>query len=95
MRRPEFVARQAAKPTGLFGRLLVLVMASETARFNREVMQVVAPSSGERILEVGFGHGRTLAKAAEHTSSATFAGIDISADARRVAEARCRRLIGG
>ena len=93
MRRPEFIARQAARPTGFFGRLLVRVMASETARFNRQVVQVVAPSPGERILEVGFGHGRTLAEAAVHTPSATFAGIDISADARRVAEARCRGLI--
>jgi ubiquinone/menaquinone biosynthesis C-methylase UbiE len=93
MQRPEFIARQAAAPTGLLGRLLVRVMARETLRFNREVVAAVVPERGERILEVGFGHGRTLAEAAQKAPGATFAGIDVSADALRVAESRCRKLI--
>jgi ubiquinone/menaquinone biosynthesis C-methylase UbiE len=93
MRRPEFIARQAARPAGLLGRLLVRVMAGETVGFNREVLAVVAPAPGERILEVGFGHGRTLAEAAGGAPSTTFAGIDVSADALRVAQGRCRKLI--
>jgi ubiquinone/menaquinone biosynthesis C-methylase UbiE len=93
VRRPEFIARQAAHPSGFLGRLLVRVMASETATFNREVLAVVAPASGERVLEVGFGHGRTLAEAAATAPSTKFAGIDVSADALRVAEGRCRTWI--
>jgi ubiquinone/menaquinone biosynthesis C-methylase UbiE len=93
MRRPEFIARQAAHPTGLLGRLLVRLMASETASFNREVVAALAPAPGERILEVGFGHGRTLAETANDASQSTFAGIDVSADALRVAEGRCQELI--
>jgi ubiquinone/menaquinone biosynthesis C-methylase UbiE len=93
MRRPEFIARQAARPSGLLGRMLVRVMASETASFNREVLAVVAPTPGERVLEVGFGHGRTVAEAAAASRSTAFAGIDVSADALRVAEDHCRASI--
>jgi ubiquinone/menaquinone biosynthesis C-methylase UbiE len=93
MRRPEFIARQAAHPSGLLGRLLVRVMASETAGFNREVLAVVAAAPGERVLEVGFGHGRTLAEAAAAAPTTTFAGVDVSADALRVAEGHCRKWI--
>ena len=93
MRRPEFIARQAAAPTGLLGRLLVRVMARETLGFNREIVAAVVPERGERILKVGFGHGRTLAEAAQKAPDATFAGIDVSADALRVAERRCAKPI--
>src|SRR5262245_15052184 len=68
-------------------------MAGETSRFNREVLSVLDIASGDRVLEVGFGHGKTLATAAAGTPGATFAGLDISADALRVASARCRRPI--
>jgi ubiquinone/menaquinone biosynthesis C-methylase UbiE len=68
-------------------------MASETASFNEEVLAALAPSAGERILEVGFGHGRTLATAAERATGAWIAGVDASADAVRVAEGFCRALI--
>src|SRR5688500_11872980 len=34
MRRPAFIARQAARPTGLLGRVLVALMARETRDLN-------------------------------------------------------------
>jgi ubiquinone/menaquinone biosynthesis C-methylase UbiE len=91
MRRPAFIARQSSRPTGLIGRLLVRLMASETAVFNREVLATLAPVDGERILEIGFGHGRTLAELADALPRASFAGLDVSADAARVAAGRCQR----
>jgi ubiquinone/menaquinone biosynthesis C-methylase UbiE len=93
MRRPEFIARQAAKPNGLMGRLLVRVMAHETAAFNTEVLVALAPSPGEHVLEVGFGHGHTLGAAALHAPDARFAGIDVSPDAFQVARTHCHALI--
>jgi ubiquinone/menaquinone biosynthesis C-methylase UbiE len=68
-------------------------MAHETESFNEEVVLAVAPISGERVLEVGFGHGHTLARAAKRFGDAWFAGIDVSDDALRVAASRCRRLV--
>ncbi len=93
MRRPAFIARQASHPSGLVGRLLLRVMARETGRFNAEILDRLEPGTGEDILEVGYGHGRTLATAAERAPDARFAGIDISEDARLAASRRCRALL--
>jgi ubiquinone/menaquinone biosynthesis C-methylase UbiE len=73
--------------------MLVRVMARETARFNAELLDAVAPAPGEIVLEVGFGHGHTLDTAARRAPETRFAGIDVSADAYRVAEQYCRPLI--
>jgi ubiquinone/menaquinone biosynthesis C-methylase UbiE len=93
MRRPSFIARQAGRPAGWIGRLLLGVMARETATFNTEILDSLAPRDGERILELGFGHGRTLAEAATRAPGARFAGIDVSDAATRVATKRLRALI--
>lgn len=60
MRRPEFIARQASNPSGLLGRLLFRLMAAETLAVNERALELLAPEPSARILEVGFGHGRTL-----------------------------------
>jgi ubiquinone/menaquinone biosynthesis C-methylase UbiE len=80
LRRPEFIARQASNPSGLLGRLLFRVMAAETLAVNERTLELLAPEPSARILEVGFGHGRTLLRAAEMAPSGFVAGIDISTD---------------
>jgi ubiquinone/menaquinone biosynthesis C-methylase UbiE len=93
MRRPSFIARQAGYPAGLLGRLLLRVMARETARFNAEIVDVLAPRDGEHVLELGYGHGRTLVAAAARASGARFSGIDVAPAAASAAARRCRDLI--
>lgn len=93
MRRPPFIARNSGHPAGLLGRLLLRIMALETARFNAEILDALAPAAGEHILEVGYGHGRTLQAAAERAPDARFAGIDLAETAERAAGRRCRWLI--
>jgi SAM-dependent methyltransferase len=93
MRRPSFIARQSGHPVGLVGRLLLGVMARETARFNADVLDALAPGDGEHILELGYGHGRTLAGAAGRARGARFSGIDIAPAAAHAAARRCRALI--
>jgi ubiquinone/menaquinone biosynthesis C-methylase UbiE len=93
MRRPEVIARQAAHPTGFVGRLLVRVMAHETRAFNREVLTALGPADGESIVEVGFGHGATLADLASMAPQAQLAGLDVSEDAARIARGKCRSAI--
>jgi ubiquinone/menaquinone biosynthesis C-methylase UbiE len=73
--------------------MLLRLMAKETSRFNAEVLDTLAPHDGERILEIGFGHGQTLLDAARRAPGAHFAGIDVSATAERAASRRCRTLI--
>jgi ubiquinone/menaquinone biosynthesis C-methylase UbiE len=93
MRRPSFIARQAGFPTGLIGRLLLGMMARETARFNAEILDVLAPDNGEHVLELGYGHGRALVDAATRAPGARLAGIDAAPAAAKAAARRCRHLI--
>jgi ubiquinone/menaquinone biosynthesis C-methylase UbiE len=93
MRRPKFIARQAERPNGLFGRLLGAIMAVETRALNNEVLRHLAVAPGERILEIGFGHGRTLERATEATSDARFAGIDHADDMVAALSRRARQLV--
>jgi ubiquinone/menaquinone biosynthesis C-methylase UbiE len=93
MQRPTFIARQAARPMGLVGRALGAVMAHETREFNDEVLQSLAIGAGERILEIGFGHGRTLERAIAATPEATFAGIDHAEDMTAALARRCARVV--
>lgn len=93
MRRPGFIARQAGRPDGLLGRLLLGVMARETARFNAEVLEALAVAAGEHVLEIGFGHGRTLLAAAERAPDTRFGGVDVAPTAVRAATRRCRALV--
>jgi ubiquinone/menaquinone biosynthesis C-methylase UbiE len=93
MRRPSFIARQAGHPAGLIGRLLLGLMARETARFNSAVLDALVPRDGERVLELGYGHGRTLVDAAARAPGARLSGIDVAPAAARIAARRCRALI--
>lgn len=79
MRRPEFIARQAAHPTGVLGRLIARIMAIETETPNQRALQLLQLEQGSRVLEIGFGHGRTLARAAALAPGGFVAGIDTSA----------------
>ena len=94
MRRPEFIARQAAHPRGLVGRLLFRVMAAETLAVNERALQLLELEPNSRVLEVGFGHGRTLARALGLAPNGLVAGIDVSADMVEAIRNRQRRSNG-
>ena len=68
-------------------------MAVETRAVNDEVLRHLAAAPGERILEIGFGHGRTLERAANANPGARFAGIDHAEDMVAALAHRARRLI--
>ena len=60
MRRPEFIARQVRRPSGLLGRVLEHVTASETAGENAMALKLLELQADDQVLEIGFGPGRTL-----------------------------------
>jgi ubiquinone/menaquinone biosynthesis C-methylase UbiE len=93
MQRPTFIARQASRPSGLVGRVLGAIMFFETRAFNDEVLRRLAIRPGERILEIGFGHGRTLERATRMHADATFAGIDHALDMVKTLARRCAPLV--
>jgi ubiquinone/menaquinone biosynthesis C-methylase UbiE len=94
MRRPEFIARQSSRPRGMIGRLLGHVMAIETASLNSEALGLLALQPSDRVLEVGFGHGRTIRLAAAQVPQGFVAGVDVSRDMVRMAQRRCLDLTG-
>ncbi len=93
MRRPEFIARQSANPRGLLGRVIARIMALETATLNRRALELLRIDEQSRVLEVGFGHGHTLARAAQLAPRGLVAGIDISAAMVEMAQTFNRDLV--
>lgn len=91
MRRPEFVARQSACPSGMLGRLIGRVMARETAAVNRAAVELLELRRTDHVLEVGFGHGVTIAHVAAAVSGGLVAGVDPSEEMCRMAARRNRR----
>jgi SAM-dependent methyltransferase len=96
MRKPEFIARQGRRPSGLLGEIVARVMARETVDANRVALDLLELKPRDQVLEVGFGHGATLRRAAELVTDGFVAGIDHSDVMLRLAKRRnARHLRGG
>jgi len=93
MRRPDFIARQGRRPSGLFGYIVAFVMASETEPENDQTLNFLEIQPNDRILEVGCGHGATLWSAAKRCADLSVTGIDFSDVMLSVARRRNRKLI--
>jgi ubiquinone/menaquinone biosynthesis C-methylase UbiE len=93
MRRPEFIARQARCPTGILGSLLARIMAAETAPENERALELLDLQPRDHVLDVGCGHGRTLARAARAVPEGFVAGVDVSERMVRMATRRNAELV--
>jgi len=93
VRRPEFIARQACRPTGLLGRALARWMAVETAGANDAALKLLHLRETDRVLEIGFGHGHTIERAAERVPRGSVVGVDHSEAMLFAARRRCAALI--
>jgi ubiquinone/menaquinone biosynthesis C-methylase UbiE len=90
---PEFIARQGRCPTGLLGGLVARVMAWETAGENDAALELLELQPADHVLEIGFGHGRTIAKAAARVPNGLVAGVDPSEGMMRMARRHNQNLI--
>jgi SAM-dependent methyltransferase len=77
----------------MLGWVIGNIMSHETAALNAAVLGVLALERTDRVLEVGFGHGRTVEAAAAIVTDGFVAGIDLSETMARMARRRCHRLI--
>lgn len=93
MRKPLVIARQGRQPTGLLGELVARIMAKETAAENDMALELLQLGPADCVLEVGSGHGDTLAKAAKAASRGFLSGIDFSSVMHRHAGRRHRGLV--
>ena len=87
-----FMARQFARPRGLFGRLLLGGMLDRAnVRSNALMFDVAAVGPAERVLEVGFGGGDLLVRLAGTVSDGQVEGVELSQPMLRRVRARIRR----
>lgn len=93
MRRPEFLARHGRRPEGWFGRLLAAWMAWETRKENDAALALLEIRPGDRVLEIGFGHGRSILAASKLTRGGLVAGVDFSPGMVAMARRRNRTLV--
>ena len=93
VRKPLFIARQGRKPSGLLGQIVARVMAKQTAGENDFARELLQLQPGDAVLEVGCGHGETLAKCTKAVSRGRLCGIDFSPVMHRHATHRHRRLV--
>jgi SAM-dependent methyltransferase len=92
--KPEWIARQSSRPQGWLGQIVARVMSYETIQVNRIALDELEVGAGESVLDVGCGHGRTLA-ALEREGKAEFvAGIDPSEVMVSLASRRLRKAMG-
>ncbi|CAN7164285.1 class I SAM-dependent methyltransferase [Bradyrhizobium sp. LjRoot220] len=93
MRKPRFIAEQGRQPSGLLGQIVARVMAKETAGENDFALKLLQLQPEDAVLEIGCGHGETLAKCANVVSRGILRGIDFSPVMHRHAMRRHRRLV--
>jgi ubiquinone/menaquinone biosynthesis C-methylase UbiE len=82
------IAEQSRLPRGFVGRLLSWVMSFETRQANATAIELLALAPTDRVLEIGFGHGRTLDRLLAAVPDGRVTGIDASQDAVRWANLR-------
>ena len=93
MRKPRFIAEQGRKPSGLLGRIVARVMAKETIDENAFALELLQLQPEDTVLEIGCGHGETLARCANVVSRGSLCGIDFSPAMHRYATRRHRKLV--
>jgi ubiquinone/menaquinone biosynthesis C-methylase UbiE len=93
MRRPEFIAVQGRHPHGFLGAILARVMANETAADNRQAIALLGLREGDRVLDVGTGHGRSLGVIAGLAPGGLAVGVDGSTVALNIAKQSQASLI--
>jgi ubiquinone/menaquinone biosynthesis C-methylase UbiE len=92
-KRLSLIAKQSSKPSGLLGRLIGNIMAMETSLENSATLDLLELRQGDRVLEIGFGHGKTIKRAASRYSGGLIAGVDQSELMVHMASRRNRDLI--
>ena len=89
-----FFSKQARKPEGLFGRLVMRVIFDQGNAFlNDMVNELMSVQSGDRILEIGPGTGKLIHKMAPKIDHGFIEGIDFSSAMVSIARKRNRKSI--
>ncbi len=93
MRRPRFIAEQARHAKGLLGRLIAFIMARETWEENKRAIEALGIEESDHILDIGCGHGRSLATLVARAPKGHVSGVDPSELMAEIAVKRNRELV--
>lgn len=93
MTKPEFIARQSRRPTGLLGAIVARVMARETRPENDRALELLDLEESDRLIDIGCGHGETLFAADRMVRLGSSAGVDFSEVMLRRARVRNREAV--
>jgi ubiquinone/menaquinone biosynthesis C-methylase UbiE len=69
------------------------IVAHETSDLNERAVDLLRPSPSDRVLEVGFGHGRAVARLASIVDKGCVCGIDVSESMLNLAVRRNRHAV--
>ena len=90
----EFFSRQARKPSGLFGRIVMPRMFDlGHTSINELVKRQLTLNPGDHVLEIGFGSGKLLKDIAGQMQSGVVEGVDFSEAMFSTAGKRLKNLI--
>ena len=74
-----FFSKQARKPSGLFGRFIASrIFEKGNSELNALMLEAVAKSVNDHVLEIGFGTGKLLKEIADHMDNGVIEGVDFS-----------------
>lgn len=93
MRRPRFIAEQARHARGVLGRLIASIMARETWAQNQRAIAALDLRPRDYVIDIGCGHGRSLAALAGGAPHGHVVGVDPSDLMAEIAVSRNRALV--
>lgn len=89
----HFIDQQYRRPTGIVGQFIGSRMARQHAPENIWSVGLLAVQPADRVLEVGFGPGLTIAQMAARATGGLVAGVDFSPAMLALARRRNTRAI--
>ena len=76
---PQYLSRQARKPSGWFGRVLMSrIFNKVNADLNIFIKELLELEENDAVLEIGFGSGQLINQIAQITKKGFVSGIDFS-----------------
>jgi ubiquinone/menaquinone biosynthesis C-methylase UbiE len=78
IRRPLFIAEQSRHARGWLGHLIARFMARETWSDNQRAITVLSVKPSDVVLDIGCGHGRSIAALASKAPQGRIVGTDPS-----------------
>ncbi len=91
----EFFSKQAEKPSGIFGRMVMSrIFEKGNSDLNNFMKELLSPEENDHILEIGFGTGVLISDMAAITKQGIIEGVDFSKTMVSIARKRNRKHIG-